>query len=346
MHVSDFDYHLPSERIAQVPAEPRDSAKLFVAVDPERFEHRQVRDLHEYLHPGDVVVVNDTKVLPARLKLERSSGGAVEVLLLEARDEESRSWSALVRPGGRLKGGEVLEHRSTGSKVVFHGRSQDSDTFVVELLHDGNALEFVTRIGSLPLPPYVQGTISNVDRYQTVYARRAASTAAPTAGLHLTRDLIETLTRKGVRFTSVELVVGVDTFRPIQTDDPRDHLIHSEYYNVPEQTMKEVQEAQRVVAIGTTAVRSLESAATSGELSGRTELFIHSDYDWKVVDSVLTNFHMPRSTLLLLIDAFTRGLWRRIYAEALTREYRFLSFGDAMLLDRHSAGSFRKDETR
>lgn len=334
MHVSDFDYDLPADRIAQTPVEPRDSARLLVDRGPGRYEHRRVRDLPEYLEPGDLVVVNDTKVLPARLNLVRSTGGAVEVLLLEPIDDDSRRWEALVRPGGRLKEGEFLRHQRTGSEVMFCGRRGSGDSFEVELCHDGDALGFIEGIGKLPLPPYVTADVDDMDRYQTVYARRPASTAAPTAGLHLTQELMQNLRDKGVEFASVELVVGVDTFRPIQTEDPRQHEIHSEFFSVPELTLERAQKAERVVAIGTTAVRSLESVATLGESSGRTQLFIHGDYEWKMVDLLLTNFHMPRTTLLLLIDAFTSGGWREIYAAALAHEYRFLSFGDAMLLER------------
>lgn len=336
MHVSDFDYELPQERIAQSPAEPRDSARLLVDRGEGRYDHRFIRDLHEYLRPGDLVVVNDTKVLPARLDLQRSSGGSVEVLLLEPLDELSRRWTALVRPGGRLKSGELLRQIDTGDDVEFVGRAIDGDTFVVELCHDGDALRFIERNGRLPLPPYLTAEVKDMDRYQTVYARRPASAAAPTAGLHLTEELMGRIRAIGARFAPVELVVGVDTFRPIQTDDPRQHAIHSEFYSVPQSTMDLVESAERVVAIGTTAVRSLESVATFGELSGRTQLFIHRGYEWKCVDLLLTNFHMPRTTLLLLVDAFTDGAWRGIYETALEREYRFLSFGDAMLLERRS----------
>lgn len=334
MHVSDFDYELPADRIAQVPAEPRDAARLLVDRGPGRYEHRHVRDLPEYLKPGDLVVVNDTKVLPARLELHRSTGGSVEVLLLEPEDDDSYHWNALVRPGGRLKEGEILRHMDTGSEVLFQGRGREGDTFRVELCHTGDALGFIEKIGRLPLPPYVTGGVEDLERYQTVYARRPASTAAPTAGLHLTQDLISKLGQGGVEFAPVELVVGVDTFRPIQTDDPRDHAIHSEFYSVPPETLEAVSRAERVVAIGTTAVRSLESVATTGQMTGRTQLFIHRGYEWKTVDLLLTNFHMPRTTLLLLVDSFTNGGWREIYQTALAGDYRFLSFGDAMLLER------------
>lgn len=334
MHVSEYDYELPAHRIAQQPADPRDSARLLVSKHRGHIDHRHVRDLPDLLQPGDLVVVNDTKVLPARMLLERSTGGSVEVLLLEPGDDESRRWSALVRPGGRLREGEFLRHPTTGYEVLFHGRSSDADTFIVELCHEGDALAFINSVGRLPLPPYLSGEIEDTDRYQTVYARRPASAAAPTAGLHITHDVMRRLGERGIEMATVELVVGVDTFRPIQTEDPREHVIHSEFYSVPERTLEQVERAERVVAIGTTAVRSLESVATFGDVTGRTQLFIHRGYDWKVVDVLLTNFHMPRTTLLLLVDSFLDGGWREIYDVALEDDYRFLSFGDAMLLER------------
>lgn len=338
MQSSDFDYHLPPARIAQVPAEPRDSARLLVDRGAAGVSHRQVRDLVEFLEPGDLLVVNDTKVLPARVLVRRSSGAQVEVLLLEARDPESRRWSALVRPGGRLRENEILRHEESSAEVLFCGRGDEDGTFTVELCHDGNVLEFLARCGRMPLPPYLDSddVPANVtDRYQTVYARRPASAAAPTAGLHLTPELLADIRSAGVEVAAVELVVGVDTFRPITEDDPLRHVMHSEFYDVPPSVMDQVERARRVVAVGTTAVRSLESAARFGELTGRTSLYIHRGFDWKVVDLLMTNFHLPRTTLLVMIDAFIGPRWRELYDIALENDYRFLSFGDAMLLNRH-----------
>lgn len=335
MHISEFEYDLDQTRIAQTPVEPRDSSRLMVAFEDRPVEHRHVRDLPEYLEPGDLLVVNDTRVLPARLRLRRSSGGAVEVLLLEPLDADSRRWRAMVRPGGRLKTGEFLRHEPTGREVIFDQRFDNGDTFVVELCHDGDAMSFLAECGDIPLPPYVTASLGDRERYQTVYARRPASTAAPTAGLHLTPRLMAEISRIGVDVATVELVVGMDTFRPIQVDDPLQHTMHSEFYSMTNETTDMVQRATRVVAVGTTSARCLESAATSGELSGRTNLFIHRGYEWKSVDLLMTNFHMPRSTLLLLIDAFIGPRWRDLYESAMVEGYRFLSFGDAMLVDRH-----------
>ena len=270
MQLDEFDYPLPEARIAQVPAEPRDAARLLVDRGSAGVEHRRVRDLLDYLEPGDALVVNDTKVIPARLRLKRSSGADVEVLLLEAEDDESRRWTALVRPGGRLRDGETLRHVESGGEVLFIGRSENEGSFVVELCHDGDALRFLDVCGRLPLPPYLDPSAVPVDaddRYQTVYARRPASAAAPTAGLHLTRSLMAEIAARGVEILRVELVVGVDTFRPITEDDPLRHRMHSEFYSVSAEVMDRVQNARRVVAVGTTAVRSLESAAVSGAVA-------------------------------------------------------------------------------
>lgn len=343
MNLSEFDYQLPEARIAQIPAEPRDAARMLVDLGEAGVRHRHVRDLVEYLEPGDLMVVNDTKVLPARLELHRSSGASVEVLLLEALDEDSRRWSALVRPGGRLREGETLHHHETAREVVFSGRGSDEGTFEVELGHDGDVLAFLEQCGQMPLPPYLAADSvpkNAAERYQTVYARRAASAAAPTAGLHLTSELLATIRNRGVEIVPVELVVGVDTFRPITEDDPLRHAMHSEFFSVSDEVMDKACRADRVVAIGTTAVRCLESAASFGELSGRTKLYIHRGYDWKIVDLMMTNFHLPRTTLLVMVDAFIGSRWRDLYRIAGDDGYRFLSFGDAMLLNRHlSTGS-------
>lgn len=333
MHISDFDYELPDDLIAQEPVEPRDSARLLVD-GGDRLHHRHVRDLHEMVGPGDVLVVNDTRVIPARLRLRRGSGGAVEVLLLEMTD--GGVWSALVRPAAKLRPNETLLDEDGDEVATFIGRRNDGDTFDVRLHDDGQPMALLDRIGSLPLPPYITSDSGANERYQTVYSRRPASAAAPTAGLHFTPSLLDLIQQRGARLARVELVVGLDTFRPISTDDPLQHRIHTELYSVPDETIDAVNRAERVIAVGTTAVRALESTFTTGRQSGRTNLFIHRGYEWKVVDLMMTNFHMPRTTLLMMIEAFVGPTWRDIYREAIERRYRFLSFGDAMLLDRHA----------
>ncbi|MEI8398468.1 MAG: tRNA preQ1(34) S-adenosylmethionine ribosyltransferase-isomerase QueA [Ilumatobacteraceae bacterium] len=332
MHLSDIDYELPEKLIAQHPVEPRDSARLLVATHPDRFEHKHMTDLVDMLEAGDVLVVNDTRVLPARLALHRKTGGAAEVLLLEQRSSDFRLWEALVKPASKLKQDEVLEY--FGKRVVRVGpRTEAGDTFVVELL-DENPMELLQRIGAMPLPPYIRSSLTDLERYQTIYARRMASAAAPTAGLHFTPELMTKIVAKGVTVETVELVVGLDTFKPISTDDPLDHLIHSEFYSVEQRVMDACRDAKRVIAVGTTATRALESVAATGQLSGRTSLFITPGFEWKVVDLMLTNFHLPKTSLLLMIESFIGPRWRDIYAEAISQQYRFLSFGDAMLLAR------------
>ena len=332
MNLSDIDYELPEKLIAQHPVEPRDSARLLVATDPSQAEHKHVTDLVDFLEAGDVMVVNDTRVLPARLALHRKTGGAAEVLLLEQRSSDFRLWEALVKPASKIKQDEVLEY--FGKRVVRVGpRTEAGDTFVIEIL-DENPMELLQRIGAMPLPPYIRSTLTDLERYQTVYARRMASAAAPTAGLHFTPELMARIIAKGVVVETVELVVGLDTFKPISTDDPLDHLIHSEFYSVDQRVMDACKEAKRVIAIGTTATRALESVAATGQLTGRTSLFITPGFQWKVVDMMLTNFHLPKTSLLLMIESFIGTSWRNIYAEAISEQYRFLSFGDAMLLAR------------
>ena len=338
MRLEDIDYDLPEDLIAQHPVEPRDSARLLVALDGS-VRHRHVRDLVELLGEGDLLVVNDTKVLPARVMLERKTGGRVEVLLLESLDADRERWDALVRPGRKVKPGEKLLDPQGRAFLEIEGRSEAGDTFHVRLLRGDTAgarLAALDEVGVMPLPPYITATLEDRDRYQTVYARDARSAAAPTAGLHFTPGLIEALRARGVEFATVELVVGLDTFKPIEADNPLDHVIHTEWYNVPAETWEAVQRAARVVAVGTTSTRALESVATRGELQGRTDLFVTPGYEWKVVDVMMTNFHMPRTSLLLMIQSFIGVRWRDIYAEAVSQRYRFLSFGDAMLIGRSS----------
>ena len=332
MSISDFDYELPEELIAQTAAEPRSSARLLIDNGSSAPTHSVVDQLGSQLRPGDVVVVNNTKVLPARIRLQRSTGGKVEMLLLEpvGRGE----WECLLRPGGKLRSGEQLFSASGVPVVSVLGRrnSPSAATFSVSI--DVGEDELFA-LGELPLPPYITQPPSNPDRYQTVFADRAASAAAPTAGLHLTNELISELGASGVRFLEVELIVGIDTFRPVEAERLDDHVMHTESYRVAQSVFDEVREADRVIAVGTTSTRALESAATRGQLSGRTDLFIRPGYEWKIVDLLMTNFHQPRTTLLVMIEAFVGSRWRRLYEEAISQKYRMLSFGDAMLLNRH-----------
>lgn len=339
LDISDIDYELPDELIAQTPIEPRDSAQLLVAA-PTAVEHRRVSDITEYLQSGDVVVVNHTRVMPARLRLKRRTGGAVEVLLLEEINSDIFEWEALMRPGGKLSVGEELVTNDGQAVLVVGERSQVGDTFMVRFAASspGEVMETVMSIGEMPLPPYITTTLQDKDRYQTVFSHDQKSSAAPTAGLHFTPELLSTIRAMGVTICEVELVVGLDTFKPISTDNPLDHVIHTESFHVPQETLDACLRAKttggRVFAIGTTATRALESAATFGVLRGKTNLFITPGYEWKIVDVMLTNFHMPRTTLLLMVQAFVGDQWKSLYAEAIEKKYRMLSFGDAMLLYR------------
>ncbi|MEQ8436961.1 MAG: tRNA preQ1(34) S-adenosylmethionine ribosyltransferase-isomerase QueA [Ilumatobacter fluminis] len=345
MLLSDFDYDLPDERIAQTPIEPRDAARLLVDRGSDAPDHRRVRDLPEILRPGDLLVVNETKVIPARLSVQRATGGKAEVLMLEPLDGERRVWEAMVRPARKLKPGEQLL-APDGTPVVEMGeRTEAGDTFTVTVLGSIDSLDVLADHGEMPLPPYITERLGDPDRYQTVYAREPGSAAAPTAGLHFTSELLDRLAERGVETAKVELVVGLDTFRPVMEDDPTEHRMHTEQYRVPQQTMDRCLATRasggRVVCVGTTSVRALESAATRGELEGRTDIFIHGDYNWQLVDVLMTNFHLPKTTLLMMIHAFVGDRWRSLYDEALEHDYRFLSFGDAMLLDRGTSTSKR-----
>ncbi|MBL6759338.1 MAG: tRNA preQ1(34) S-adenosylmethionine ribosyltransferase-isomerase QueA [Ilumatobacteraceae bacterium] len=332
MSADEFDYDLPPELIAQEPIEPRSAARLLVDRGSRPSEHLQVSQFPDLVGEGDLVVVNETRVLPARLSLKRGSGGSVEILLLELVD--GRRWRALARPGRKLREGEVLLSSGEQEVVEIVGRdSSDDGQFIVELLAEPERL---AEIGEMPLPPYITTPLVDPERYQTVYAKRAASAAAPTAGLHFTPELMEQVEASGARIARVELVVGLDTFRPLAVDDVRQHRMHSEQFSVPEHVLAEIADARRVIAVGTTATRAIETAGTTGRLSGRTDIFISRGFRWSFVDVMLTNFHLPRTTLLVMIDAFVGRRWRDLYEEAIRERYRMLSFGDAMLLDRHA----------
>src|SRR5262245_49532930 len=334
MDVADFAYELPEASIAQTPIEPRDRARLLVDRGPGAPpEHRTVADLPAFVRPGDVVVVNTTRVLPARLHLTKPTGGAVEVLLLERLP--SGEWEALVRPSRRVAPGTELA-AGAGLRVRFGGPGPGGGgdrTRLVRLRTASGAdeLELLDRHGVVPLPPYITAPLADPERYQPVFAERPGSVAAPTAGLHLTPAVLDGCRAGGVRIETVDLVVGMGTFRPISAPKVEDHHMHAERYEVSAATMAACDEARaaggRVIAVGTTTVRALESAALAGQLEGRTELFIRRPWRWRVVDVLLTNFHLPRSSLLVLIDAFVGARWRDLYGTALAAGYRFLSFG-------------------
>ncbi len=327
---SAYAYDLPESAIAQVPAEPRDSSRLLIDGNP--VAHGRTRDLPRLVGPGDVLVLNNTKVLPARMHLAKPTGGRVEILALEPMDDGW--WEALVRPSRRVPvGTELVDH--IGLPVIEVGEPTGEGTRLVRAI--GPAMEEVLHhLGAVPLPPYITATLEEPSRYQTVYADRASSVAAPTAGLHLTPQVLERCREAGAQVVTVDLSVGVGTFRPLEAEMLDDHDMHSERYEVSDETWEACTNAERVVAVGTTVVRTLESVAATGELSGRTDLFIRPPYEFQVIDALLTNFHMPRSTLLVMIEAFIGPRWRHLYEGALAEGYRFLSFGDAMFLERRS----------
>jgi S-adenosylmethionine:tRNA ribosyltransferase-isomerase len=340
LRVDDFDYDLPDGAIAQIPAEPRDASRLLVLDRATgRIDHARFRDVGRWLSPGDLLVVNDSRVLPARLVGMRDSGGAAEILVLRPLDDPLR-WEALVRPSRRLRAGSVVTLRS-GDCVEVGERLAD-DTRAVRFERDPH--EVMAAAGEMPLPPYIHDRSSAPDRYQTVYAQPPGSAAAPTAGLHFTDALLASLAETGVGRATVTLHVGLDTFRPLEGEFVDEHHIHGEWYEVPPATRRALAGARRVVAVGTTAVRVLETAARTEAAEGWTDLYVTPPYRFKVVDALITNFHLPRSSLLLLVAAFVqagmgeasafdaRDRLLDAYRAALDEGYRFFSFGDAMLI--------------
>ena len=351
MLTSDFDYQLPQDLIAQTPIEPRDSSRLLVLDRVSgRLQHKHFHDIVDYLVPGDVMVFNQSRVIPARLRGRRTdTGGKVEFLLL--RRESPGVWQALARPGRRLKAGATVTLEPAGNPQA----EVTSATFDVEVLDSGQdgiktirllREDDIDRFGVMPLPPYIHDRLEDPERNQTVYARQLGSAAAPTAGLHFTQELLDGLTGKGVEHAFVTLHVGLDTFRPVQDDDPNQHRIHTEYYEVSQGTADVLNRAKsdgrRIIAVGTTSVRVLEHTAQEMErqgheqlveCQGQADIFILPGYRFRMVDAMITNFHLPRSTLLMLVSAFAgRETILLAYEEAIRERYRFYSFGDAMLM--------------
>lgn len=342
--VAAFDYELPETFIAQHPIEPRDSARMLVDI-AGAVAHKQVSDLAEYIQPGDVIVVNNTRVIRARLALRKPTGGAAEVLLLEPTAVPNQ-WKALIRPSKKVPPGMLLTVDAqagtaptctpiaAGAVALEAGAVIDDGQRLVTVYPD-----VIEAIGQVPLPPYIREPLKDPERYQTVFAEIEGSVAAPTAGLHLTERVFDRVKAAGGVVVPVELRVGLATFKPISADRVSDHPMHSESYSVSAQAWETITAASRVIAVGTTVVRTLESVAQSGELSGSTELFIRRGFDWKVVDLLLTNFHVPKSSLLVLVDSLYGPGWRQLYEEAKDRGYRFFSFGDCMLIARNDDSS-------
>lgn len=340
MKLSDFDFHLPEELIAQRPVEPRDASRLLVMKrGGGALEHRHFRDLPEYLRPGDALVVNETRVMPARLMgVRESTGGAIEVLLL--RRLERDRWETLVKPGKKARPGQKIVF-GDGLLIATVLETTDVGGRVVEFAYTGVFEHVLDQLGQMPLPPYIHEKLENPERYQTVYAREWGSAAAPTAGLHFTPELLAKLESMGVGLHKVLLHVGLGTFRPVQVENVLEHKMHSEFYTVTEETAAGLntvrQNGGRIVAVGTTSVRTLETVATPDGLvhpgQGWTDIFIYPGYRYKAVDALITNFHLPKSTLLMLISAFAdRESVLAAYEAAVRERYRFFSFGDAMLV--------------
>ena len=337
MKTSDFYYDLPEELIAQTPAEPRDSSRLLVYHrDEKRIEHRIFRDITDYLHAGDVLVVNRTRVLPARLFAYTMSGGKVEILLLKRLGLDE--WEALVKPGKKCRIGTKLVVNEELSLEIT-GITETGER-AVKFYYRGAFEDVLSRAGTVPLPPYIHEKLKDPERYQTVYSKENGSAAAPTAGLHFTPALLDRLRQKGVEIVEVLLHVGLGTFRPVKVDDVEKHVMHSEYYEVSEEAADAInrakREGRRIVCVGTTSVRTLETVADMGGLvhagKGETSIFLHPPYRMKCVDALITNFHLPESTLLMLVSCLcSREEVLEIYRVAVGEGYRFFSLGDAML---------------
>jgi S-adenosylmethionine:tRNA ribosyltransferase-isomerase len=325
---SDLDYRLPEGLIAQRPASPRDSSRLMVVdVQKQSIEHRIFRDLPVFLQPGDTLVLNETKVLPARLCARRPGGGETELLFLRDLGADGDLWEVMVRPSRRLRPGMEL---SVGEEELQAVKPLGEGMWVVAGTDVPGTLR---RHGHMPLPPYIEATPEAEREYQTIYARDEGSAAAPTAGLHFTEELLGEVQKAGARISRVTLHVGPGTFTPVRTEKLADYRMHAEHYRVPNEAARAVGDARRVVAVGTTVARTLESWMATEVREGESELFIYPGYHWRAVDTLLTNFHLPRSTLLAMVMAFAGAdLIREAYEIAVKERYRFFSFGDAMLL--------------
>lgn len=340
MNVEDFDYKLPERLIAQVPLAKRDSSRLLVLdKDTGEIEHRQFPDILDYMEKGDTLVINDTKVLPARLiGVKEDTGAVIEVLLLK--DIEKTTWECLTKPAKRVHEGTIVSFgqgklKAKCTKVLEEGIRH------FELIYDGILVEILDELGTMPLPPYIHEQLNEKDRYNTVYAKNLGSAAAPTAGLHFTKELLEQVKKKGVHLVTITLHVGLGTFRPVSVSKIEDHKMHSEYYEMSKETAdilnRTKEEGHKIIAVGTTSVRTLETIREKYprfcECHGFTNIFIYPGYQFKAVDRLITNFHLPKSTLIMLVSALAgREKILNAYQEAVEEEYRFFSFGDSMLI--------------
>ena len=340
MKTEEFDYYLPKELIAQTPLEKRDESRLLV-MDRVTGEltHKHFYDVIDYLNKGDALVINDTKVIPARIiGIKEETGAVIELLLLNP--EEKDIWKCLAKPQKRLKEGTVITFGdgSLKAKVI---KIKDEGITEVELIYDGILMEILEKLGTMPLPPYIHEKLENKDMYQTVYAKEYGSAAAPTAGLHFTPELLKKIEEKGIKIVHITLHVGLGTFRPVQVEDVTKHKMHSEFYMMSKETAEKLnkakKEGRRIIAVGTTSTRTLETIMNLyGEFkacSGWTEIFIYPGFEFKGIDSLITNFHLPKSTLVMLVSAFAgKEKIMNAYNEAVKNKYRFFSFGDSMFI--------------
>ena len=340
MLLSEFDYDLPKELIAQVPLKERDASRLMVlSRKTGAIKHQKFTDILDDLKEGDTLVINDTKVLPARLIGEKEDTHAViEILLLK--NIEENTWECLTRPARRVKEGTIVSF-GDGKLKAKCIREKEEGIREYQMIYDGIFVEILEQLGTMPLPPYIHEKLEDKDRYQTVYAKELGSAAAPTAGLHFTKELLKKIQDKGIQIAPVTLHVGLGTFRPVEVDDIQDHSMHSEYYQISAETAKILNETRkkkgRIIAVGTTSTRVLETVLkehdTFEECSGFTNIFIYPGYTFRAIDGLITNFHLPKSTLLMLVSAFsTKEFILKAYQEAIQEKYRFFSFGDAMFI--------------
>jgi S-adenosylmethionine:tRNA ribosyltransferase-isomerase len=350
--LSSYDYHLPPELIAQNPAEKRDFSRLLVVDSPESRHFATFRDLPSWLRPGDLLILNDTKVIPARLYGRKTTGAPVEILLLE--EQGDRVWLSLVKPGKRFKiGSDLAFFPKTGetetenalwkAKVIDRDLTTGGRLIQFDQFSNHSFWDTLEAYGHIPFPPYVTDSATEEDRYQTVYAEKQGSVAAPTAGLHFTPELLQILQSQGIATAHITLHVGVGTFRPVEVENITEHLMHQEYLEISPETVQKIEETKarggRVIAVGTTVVRALEGAIKEAEekhlcpFQGKTNLFIYPGYHWRVIDGMITNFHLPKSSLMMLVSALiSRERLLKLYQEAIEENFRFYSFGDAMLI--------------
>ena len=339
MYIDEYDYDLPEHFIAQTPLEKRDESKLMI-VDKKTgdISHKKFKDIINYLNKGDVLVLNNTKVIPARIYgVKKDTGAKIEVLLLKEVDKDT--WECLVKPGKRIKVGTIIEFGDNLSVECFE--ILNDGLYKLKLKYNGILNEILDSIGAMPLPPYIHASLKDKNRYQTVYAKYSGSAAAPTAGLHFTSELIDKLQKKGVIITYVTLHVGLGTFRPVSVEKIEDHVMHSEWYHMDKETAETLnlakKEGRKIYAVGTTSVRTLESVYNRfnefRECEGNTSIFIYPPYEYKTIDGLITNFHLPKSTLLLLVSALSsKDIIMNAYEVAKENDYRFFSFGDAMFI--------------